>query len=60
MSLKIDKGLNVFVGKSGSGKTTLLKIISGLITDYSGEVLLDNDNVVELIKKKDSKIFLIA
>ncbi|MGK0605196.1 ABC transporter ATP-binding protein [Enterococcus gilvus] len=57
VSLKIDKGLNVFVGKSGSGKTTLLKIISGLITDYSGEVLLDNDNVVELIKKKDSKIF---
>ena len=30
----------VIVGSSGCGKSTLLRIISGLITDYDGEVLL--------------------
>jgi ABC-type multidrug transport system fused ATPase/permease subunit len=31
-------------GKSGSGKSTLLNIILGLITDYKGEILIDNQN----------------
>ena len=30
------------VGSSGSGKTTLVKIISGLLTDYKGEIYVDN------------------
>ena len=32
-------GIYALVGNSGSGKTTLLRIIAGLDTDYSGEVI---------------------
>lgn len=30
-----------FVGKNGSGKTTLIKLLSGLYTDYDGEILIN-------------------
>ena len=33
-----------FVGPSGSGKTTLVKLLVGLYTDKSGEVLYNNHN----------------
>lgn len=36
------------LGANGSGKTTLLKIMDGLIKDYSGEVLLDDQEVRRL------------
>ena len=34
-----DEGAYVLVGESGIGKTTLLRIIAGLDTDYTGEVI---------------------
>ena len=34
-----DKGLYLIKGDSGVGKTTLLRMIAGLDTDYSGEIL---------------------
>ena len=36
------------LGSNGSGKTTLLKIMDGLIRDYSGNVLLDGENIRKL------------
>lgn len=33
------------LGKSGCGKTTLLKIIAGLIDDFEGSVVLENQNI---------------
>ena len=36
------------LGANGSGKTTLLKIMDGLIRDYQGEMLLDNNNILKL------------
>ena len=40
-----DNEFTVIVGSSGCGKSTLLRIISGLITDYEGEVLLHGRSV---------------
>jgi len=40
------------VGKNGSGKTTLLKIMDGLLKDFSGEVLVDGENVKSLTPRQ--------
>jgi len=36
------------LGANGSGKTTLLKVMDGLIKEYTGQVLLDGDEVARL------------
>ena len=36
-----DNGVFALIGPSGVGKTTLLRIISGLDSDFSGEILYD-------------------
>lgn len=41
-SMRIQKGQSVaFTGPSGAGKSTLINIIIGIITEYSGEILID-------------------
>jgi ribose transport system ATP-binding protein len=34
--------IHCLVGENGAGKSTLMKIMSGVITSYEGEILLDN------------------
>lgn len=42
LSLTIKKGETVgIIGESGSGKSTLIRIISGLIENYTGSILID-------------------
>ena len=42
LNLKIQKGEKIgIIGKTGSGKSTLVDIISGLITSYNGDILID-------------------
>ncbi|MDQ7056516.1 MAG: ABC transporter ATP-binding protein [Persephonella sp.] len=42
INLKLKKGEKIgIVGATGSGKSTLVKILPALITEYSGEVLID-------------------
>lgn len=46
ISIEIPRGKIVgLLGPNGSGKTTLLKILSGLICNYQGEVLIDGKNI---------------
>ncbi len=49
VSLQVPEGkLTVITGPNGGGKTTLAKIISGLETPDSGEILLDGEDITGL------------
>ncbi len=49
INLHIDEGdLVAIVGTSGSGKTTLLNLIGGLDRDYTGQVLIDGQDLGKL------------
>lgn len=67
LNLKINKGGKyALVGKSGVGKSTLLKILSGQITNYSGQILIDGidlhqfsqDQLVSLLQYVDQNVYL--
>jgi len=46
VSLSLKPGQIVgILGPNGSGKTTLIKILNGLLRDYSGEVLIENQSI---------------
>jgi phospholipid/cholesterol/gamma-HCH transport system ATP-binding protein len=52
VSFQVNQGETVVImGKNGSGKSVLLKSIAGLISDYKGEIQIDNTDVKELFKK---------
>jgi D-methionine transport system ATP-binding protein len=53
VSLKIERG-DIFgiVGYSGAGKSTLLRLINGLETPTSGEVIVDGKNISALKTKE--------
>ena len=46
MKLENDKHYS-FVGENGAGKTTVTKLITGLYTEYDGEILLNGKNLNE-------------
>ncbi len=43
-----DDNLYIIKGVSGCGKTTLLKIISGIITDYDGECIINGKDIKKM------------
>lgn len=46
INLQLNSGeINVFIGPSGCGKSTLLNVISGIIDNYNGEVLLNGERI---------------
>lgn len=46
VSLSLKPGQIVgILGPNGSGKTTLIKILNGLLRDYSGDVLIENQGI---------------
>jgi NitT/TauT family transport system ATP-binding protein len=52
-----EKGtINSILAPFGAGKSTLLKIISGVTNNYSGEILLENNNIKNI---KSNDIILI-
>ena len=49
VTLKIEKGQKIgIIGANGSGKSTLANILSGIIIDYEGEVLYNNQNIKDI------------
>ncbi|MFH1462600.1 MAG: phosphonate ABC transporter ATP-binding protein [bacterium] len=57
ITLHIDKGESlVLVGPSGSGKSTLLKSINRLIEPLSGDVFIDNENILKASQREVHKI----
>lgn len=48
VSLKIDGGFVAITGPNGGGKSTLAKIIAGIITPTSGQILLDGEDITGL------------
>ncbi|MBD5401608.1 dipeptide ABC transporter ATP-binding protein [bacterium] len=58
VSLNIQKGeILAIAGESGCGKSTLAKTIMMLTEASSGEIVLDNINILNLVKKEDLKNF---
>lgn len=46
INLNVHNGdICAIIGPSGCGKSTLLNVLSGIITEYEGEVLLDSKNL---------------
>ena len=42
LSFKLESGKHyAFVGRNGAGKTTITKLLTGLYTEYEGEILID-------------------
>ena len=57
LNLTINKGEFVsIIGSNGTGKSTLLNIISGLIKESQGDVLLENKNLTKLPEYKRTQL----
>jgi len=53
ININIKKGsFNALIGPNGSGKTTLFKTITGEIPIKNGNIIIDNNNLSEINKKK--------
>ena len=48
INLKIEGKFIAFTGPNGSGKSTLAKIIMGIVTPTSGQILLDGEDITNL------------
>ncbi len=61
LSVEIKAGEKIgIIGESGSGKSTLLDILTGIIEDYSGQVIVDGKNINEGIKSWRNKISYLS
>lgn len=57
LTLTINKGEFVsIIGSNGTGKSTLLNIISGLIKESQGDILLDGNNLTKLPEYKRTQL----
>lgn len=48
LSFKLEAGRHyAFVGRNGAGKTTIIKLLTGLYTEYEGEILINGKELRE-------------
>ena len=58
LSLKIPANrITVIMGGSGHGKSTIVKLILGFIIPDSGEIIVDEANVLEMSKQQSSTVW---
>lgn len=56
VSLTIEKGtITSFIGPNGAGKSTLISVISRLISQDNGEVMIDGENISDVNDKELAK-----
>ena len=56
LNLEVKIGESIAIqGRSGSGKTTLVNIISGLMTQYNGSYLFENEEMEQMSDSKRAK-----
>jgi iron complex transport system ATP-binding protein len=48
------------IGPNGAGKSTLIKILSGIIKDYSGEIILNNSDLKNFSHKNLAKLIAVV
>ena len=48
VNLTVDERMVVITGPNGSGKSTLAKVIAGIVTPTSGQVILDGEDITDL------------
>lgn len=48
INLKLDERFIAFTGPNGGGKSTLAKVIAGIVTPASGQILLDGEDITGL------------
>lgn len=52
VDIAVQRGkITAIMGPSGSGKTTLLRLIGGLLTPNSGEIIVDGQNIHQLSRR---------
>ncbi len=57
INTQLNKGeITGFLGPNGAGKSTLLKIITGNITDFQGDVLIDDESIQKFPLQSKRKI----
>lgn len=62
INFQVEKGeIHGLVGKNGAGKSTFVNIITGLISDYQGEVYFEGRNIDKesVLHRQKSGLFLV-
>lgn len=60
--MHVKKGeIHGLVGKNGAGKSTLVKIISGVVSDYEGDIIFDNVNInhLSVFERQNKGIYVV-
>ena len=60
VNLEIESGeLNALLGPSGCGKTTAMKMIAGILTPTSGDILFDGKSVLGIPAERRGAVMVL-